>query len=333
VKEGGRALIRCKAEWETQRTVWLSWPHNVENWGERLPALRAFYKEFISLVTQYQDIDLLVNTESEKRDLEIEFSKTDNTYSIRLHVLKTDDIWIRDYGPLFLESGCETAGVNFQFNGWGEKFPPWDNDNAIANKILQKYNYKQIESDFVFEGGNFESNGENVMLTVEECFFASNRNPGLNKIDFEHWSREHLGIEKVLWLPYGLKCDHTDGHVDNIARFISKDSILLYLPERGDPEYERMQLNVKYLNDNSKFTIVPCPYMFPMDFEGELLPSGYCNFIIINNAVVIPSYGNTIDSDVLQFFTSIFPKRNVHSMCIKDLIVEGGGLHCITRNE
>ncbi len=325
--------MRFKGEWEGQKTVWVSWPHNEKHWGSGLEPLRSFYITLIQMMLEFQDVSLLVSTSTIGDVIKKKCEVSDYRFNLECFCVETDDIWIRDYGPVFLEDDEGIVGIDFQFNGWGGKYPPWSHDNAAASKILQTMNCKKIESSIVAEGGNLEGNGRGVLLTVEGCFLDQNRNPGLTTKKAEEWLYRNMGIHTVLWLPYGLKCDHTGGHIDNIARFIDENTIVHYLPENTHSEYSRMLKNIQYIERNSSFTIVPCPLMHEMSHDGVVLPSGYLNFIYVNNGVIVPQYNGRADEAARDFFCKLFVGRNVKFIDIRPLIIEGGGLHCMTKNQ
>ncbi|MGL1933903.1 MAG: agmatine deiminase family protein [Fibrobacterales bacterium] len=322
--------VRCRAEWEHQETVWLAWPHNQKHWGERLSKLREFYIDLIALILEFQPVDLIV-PDSETEEF-VKGKSGECNFSLTFHHMKTDDIWIRDYGPFFFEKDGAQGGVNFIFNAWGEKYPPWENDNAIAKKILQCKHLDELTSSVITEGGNLEINGSGTMLTIDECFFASSRNPTLKRVQFSDWCSQNIGIDTLVWIPHGLECDHTDGHVDNIVRFIDDSTVLLFLPQKDHKEYRRMKENADFLEELGSLSIVPCPFIPQREWQGEALPSGYINFIFVNGAVIIPAYGASEDAEVFTLFEDIFPNRIVKSIDISTLITEGGGLHCMTRN-
>ncbi len=326
-------MVRLKAEWEEQKTVWLSWPHNEKHWGSDLESLRSFYITFIQMLLEFQEVSLLVPSEDIGEIVKQQCETSGRVFELKLFCIETDDIWIRDYGPVFMENDGQSMGIDFQFNAWGEKYPPWDHDNAVASKILQTINCKKIESSIVAEGGNLEGNGRGILLTVEESLFAQNRNPNLTTQKMEDWLCQNMAIHKVLWLPYGLACDHTDGHIDNIARFIDENTIIHYLPEHAHSEYSKMAKNIEYIERNSSFTVIPCPFMHKMSHNGVTLPSGYLNFIYVNNGVIIPQYNGGVDEAARNFFCKLFAGRNVKFIDIRPLIIEGGGLHCMTKNQ
>ncbi|MGL1901458.1 MAG: agmatine deiminase family protein [Fibrobacterales bacterium] len=321
---------RCRAEWEHQETVWLAWPHNQKHWGERLTKLREFYIELIKCILEFQPVDLIIPDVGTKEFVKKEI--VGGKFPITYHQMKTDDLWIRDYGPFFFERDGVKGGVNFVFNAWGEKYPPWESDNAIAKKILHCKHFEELPSSVVTEGGNIEINSSGMMLTIEECFFASGRNPSLKRVQFYDWCRENIGVDTLLWLPRGLECDHTDGHVDNIVRFIDDSTVLLFLPPKGHKEYSRMKENADFLKGYEVLTVVECPFIPQRKWEGETLPSSYINFIFVNGAVIIPAYGAPEDAKAFALFEGLFPNRIVKSINISTLITEGGGLHCMTRN-
>ena len=215
-----KALYRYPAEWEKQEATWLAFPHNKLNWhGERGVKIRKFYVELIRTISEFQPVNVLVPNKK-FLTLDEKFAVADRPYPASFFMVKTDDIWIRDYGPFFVKKGKETVVSETVFNAWGAKFPPWKNDNQIPGRIADLLEYKKgVSVPYIFEGGAIEVNGDGLGMTTLDCLVGKNRNKVEDLSKVIKAICEMLGLRALLVLPKGLVGDHTDGHIDNVARF------------------------------------------------------------------------------------------------------------------
>ena len=322
---------RYPPEWEKQASTWLSWPHNKNEWenrrdGEtakgRLEKIKRFYEELISTILDFQNVNLILANEELLK--EIENIPTKKKHKCKKIIIPNNDIWIRDYGPFFVgATGRLPLLLDFEFNSWGEKFPPWDLDNEVP-KHIALYLGEEIESyPIVLEGGAVEFSGNGLVLTTEQCLLNQNRNPNLSKNEIEKYLKSAFNIEEVLWLKQGLEGDHTDGHIDNIARFIESEKVLIN--EQTNKE------DIRLLKDKDlKLTELPLPMV---KHNGKKLPASYLNFIFINGGVIVPTFNCESDKKALDIFKKIFKDRKVIRIDCSLLIQEGGGLHCMTKQE
>ena len=349
------ALRRYPAEWETQRAVWLSWPHNEKEWGkERLQRIRGFYIELITKVLEFQDVNLIFpNVETlYVTSLPETFDKT--KFKLKKIILPNNDIWIRDYGPFFLEAkngkNKKPLLIDFEFNAWGGKFPPWDLDNNVPKEIAF-YMACEIESyPIIMEGGSLEFSGDGLILTTEQCLLNKNRNPNLNKIDIENILKPVFNIEEIIWLKCGLEGDHTDGHIDDVARFIDSRKILICKSnDKKDGNYKHLNESLEHLKKwahpkkGYKLEIIELPMPDRMEItrprrvrlgrKNERLPNSYANFIFVNGGVIVPMFNCQSDKTALEIFKKAFPERKIAGIDCSLLIEEGGGLHCMTKQE
>lgn len=315
---------RYPPEWEKQATTWLSWPHNEKEWGKkRLPKIKKFYEELISTILDFQNVNLILANEELLK--EIENIPTKKRYKCKKIIIPNNDIWIRDYGPFFVVGARRGVPLllDFEFNSWGEKFPPWDLDNEVP-KHMALYLGQEIESyPIVLEGGAVEFSDNGLVLTTEQCLLNQNRNPNLSKIEIEKYLKTTFNIEEILWLNHGLEGDHTDGHIDNIARFIESKKVLIN--EQTNKEDIKL-LKSKDLN----LTELPLPIV---KHNGKKLPASYLNFIFVNGGVIVPTFNCESDKKALDIFKKIFKDRKVIGIDCSLLIQEGGGLHCMTKQE
>ena len=332
-------------EWEKQAVIWLTWPHNKDEWDKkRLPKIRGFYEKLISILLDFQDVNLIFHTE----DLLVKtrFVVSPNKkHCLRKIIIPNNDIWIRDYGPFFMKCDVEMLHatsllVDFEFNAWGGKYPPWNLDNKVPIKI-SKYLGLEIESyPLVVEGGALEFSGDGLILTTEPCILNKNRNPKLNKNQIENILKSAFNIKEVIWLKRGLKGDHTDGHIDNVARFIAQRKIVVTSTnDKKDPDYKHLKESIEYLKNwkhpkkKYKLEVIELPMPALIKYKGEKLPASYTNFIFVNGGIIVPTFNCEADTKTLAIFKKLFPKRKVIGIDCSLLIQEGGGLHCMSKQQ
>ena len=328
-------MIRFPAEWEPQKRVWLAWPHNAVNWGER-PLIFAFYETLIGIIRRFQPVALIVPP-----DTALSFPSASDDRSrhpIECIPMPTDDIWIRDYGPIFVDDAGKKAVAAFRFNAWGAKFPPWDRDDRVPLQIARKYGIPMAAHDVVFEGGAIDVNGRGVGITTLPCLVGPNRQPPMSRQTVEETLRSALGLTSMLVLPEGLCGDHTDGHVDNVARFLSEDHVVVAREDDTNADNHPILVKAKKAIEafrpggrTLKVSELPLP---PTRAVGdEILPASYMNFIFVNGGLIVPTYGTPLDDVALDFFRSVFPEREVVGIDCTLVIEEGGSLHCLSKQE
>ncbi len=336
-------------EWEKQSATWLSWPHNKKEWGEkRLNKIRDFYIQLVSQILDFQDVNLILANEQLLDEVETIYKLarqiSGEKFKCKKIIIPNNDIWIRDYGPFFVEktrnNKKRSCVLDFEFNSWGEKFPPWNLDNYVPGEIAL---YKGIEIEsypIVLEGGSVEFSGDGLILTTEQCLLNKNRNPNLSKQQIELYLRSTFNIEEIIWLKRGLEGDHTDGHIDDVARFIGPKKILICKSNNSrDKNYKHLNESIKYLKSwkhpkhGYKLDIVELPMPDEMRIKNKRLPNSYANFIFVNGGVIIPMFNCSSDKVVIDIFKKIFPNRKIVGIDCTLLIQEGGGLHCMTKQE
>ena len=325
ILNSGRCYI---PEWENQESVWLAWPHNKNEWKENLGNIRKFYEELITVLLRFQndnlifpDVDLLCET-SVKAIHQL-------PQQLKKIIIPNNDIWIRDYGPFFIkELEGRRMVLDFEFNAWGGKFPPWNLDNNVPREIAL-YKGSEIESyPLVLEGGALEFSGDGIALTTEECVLSETRNKNISKHQTEEIIKRAFNLKEIIWLKNGLANDHTDGHIDNVARFIDSQKILICKSEKKNENYDRLQPSIESLKDY-KFEIIE----IPLPEGSEELPKSYANFIFVNGGIIVPTFSCKTDEKVLEIFKKLFPKREIVGIDCSVLIEQGGGLHCMTKQE
>ena len=336
-----KSSVRYPAEWEKQSATWLAFPHNKTNWyGERGINIRKFYIELICNITEFQPVNLLLPSKSFLTDEE-KAALANRPFPVNFIVIKTNDIWIRDYGPFFMKLGDKKVITEMQFNAWGAKFPPWGLDNAIPQKIAAKTGLPLNESvPYIFEGGAIEVNGDGLGITTEDCLVGKNRN---NERDLKKVVKalcKAFGLKDMLVLPHGLHGDHTDGHIDNVARFVAKDRVVMCMTDnKRSPNYailtEAKQFIENWLKEHyetAKVDTLPLPPQRVLD-DGQILPASYMNYIYVNGGLIFPKYKSPNDAKAKKYFESVYPDRKVIGIDCRTVIEEGGSLHCMSKHE
>jgi len=333
------------AEWEKQNSIILACPLNPETWPDNRPAMEQAYAAFVAAVARTEQITLLCAEPAQSHWRQLLSAIGANSRRISFLSIKTNDAWCRDYAPIVLrqpQSG-QRAIVKFQYNAWGGKFPPWDDDALVPEILSRHLGLPLFQSPLVCEGGALESNGRGLILTTEAVLLNANRNPTGSKNTCEHLLREALGAEQIFWLPSGLCGDDTDGHIDTLARFCNADTILaIYDDDPLSPNYEILRENFRRLqefrqSDGTHLQVIPLPCPKPIRPQGwrtDILPASYANFLIINSAVLVPTYRQAeTDKQALAVIAQAFPGRDIIPIDCYDIIWEGGALHCLSQQE
>lgn len=334
--------ILYPAEWETQAATWLAFPHNEQNWyGERREKIRWFYVELIRNITKFQPVNVLLPSKNFLTDEEKE-ALADRPFPAKFLVIKTNDIWIRDYGPFFLKKKNKTVISETQFNAWGAKFPPWNYDNAIPHTIAEKAGYPFNKSaPIIFEGGAIEVNGDGLGITTLDCIVGKNRNPEKDEAKVVRELCKIFGLRDLLVLPHGLHGDHTDGHIDNVARFVAKDRIVMSYSENPHSANMPILTEAKFImekwlkmhyGESAVVDTLPLPPQRKLE-DGQILPASYMNFIYVNGGLIFPKYRSPNDSVAKKYFEKVYPDRKIIGMDCRTVIEEGGSLHCMSKHE
>ena len=322
---------RAPAEWSRHAAVWTAWPSHADLWEQNLEPARA---EVAALIRAIDDegrgepVQLLVVGDEAADSARVALEGTATT----LHHLDFGDIWLRDTGPIFLASPAGAAAAGFRFNGWGGKYV-LDGDDGVAPGIAALTGVPLARHDWVLEGGAIDVDGTGLVVTTEQCLLNPNRNKGMTMSEAEARLRRDLGLDRVLWLGDGLANDHTDGHVDNLARFIAPG--VLALPEaRGsdDPNREVYRDAFERARDAGvDIALVPSPGRVERD--GEVVPASYMNFYIANTTVVVPTYGTKFDDEAVEKIGALFPGRRAVGLPANHILTGGGSFHCITQQQ
>lgn len=322
---------RFPAEWEKHRATWLSWPHKEASWPGKLDSIYEVYVQFIKELIKGERVCINVADEAMRMQavMLLEDQEVD-TMLIDFFLHPTNDAWCRDHGPAFLVNPTAAqpkAVVKWKYNAWGEKYPPYELDNQIPILTGKALGLPIFEPGIVMEGGSVEFNGRGTLLTTTACLLNPNRNPHLSQAQIEEKLRDFYGVEQVLWLGDGIVGDDTDGHIDDITRFVNADTVVTVVEEnRRDENYKPLQENLTALKkmrleDGKPLTIVELPMPSPVVYEGQRLPASYANFYIGNAAVVVPTYqDHRNDERALSILEKCFPDRSVIGLDSTDII-------------
>lgn len=328
-------MKKVPAEWEKQRVVLMGFPHEETDWaiGGLTEALSPFIR-IAQAIAYSQPLSIICR---DKEAISSHFCSRRNMTFIEI---PTNDTWIRDYGYITVKEGEATTLLDFTFDGWGGKFEA-SFDNRV-NQLLHQKGYMGTtpltQIDFVLEGGSIESDGEGTLLTTTNCLCNPNRNGGLDKKEVEEKLGTHLGAARILWLDYGyLAGDDTDSHIDTLARFVNKETIVyLKCDNAKDEHYESLQkMEVQLQSFRTKegkpYTLIPLPMTDAIyNDKQERLPATYANFLITNDALLYPTYSDKNDKKVGALFEKLFPDREIIPINCLKLIEQGGSLHCST---
>lgn len=330
------------AEWEPHDATWLSWPHKEASWPGKLDKVYGPYCQFIKVIAEGEKVRINVNDEAMKTFAISEMEKVGVDMSqVEFYFFPTNDAWCRDHGPAFLMDVYfyKKAVVDWGYNAWGNKYPPYDLDDDIPTKIANHFELPLYYPEIVMEGGSVEFNGDGTILTTTACLLNENRNPHLTKEEIEAYLINFYGAEQVLWLGEGIVGDDTDGHIDDITRFVNVDTVLTAVESNPlDENYLILQENLAALKemrlwDGRPLNIVELPMPSPVIHEDTRLPASYANFYIANAAVIVPTFRDVNDEIALEIIQSVFPDRKVVGIDSTDIIWGLGSFHCLSQQE
>ena len=330
-------------EWSQQQSVMLSCPINPATWPNTRPALERAYAAFAAAITRFEDLRLNCVAGAQEHYRSLLADAGADLSRVRFHDLPTNDAWCRDHGPIILRhaDGQRRAVLDFDYNAWGGKFTPWDLDDAVPRAIAAMDGLPCFHAPLFCEGGALEVNGRGTLLTTASVVLNPNRNPGMSKARAEQLLMDALGCEQVLWLPSGLAGDDTDGHIDTITRFIAPDVVLTaYDDDPLSPNHDVLKRNdallrAMRLHDGTPLEVIRLPMpepIRPQNWREEILPATYANFLVINNAVIVPTYRqDRRDEQALTIIAQAFPSREIVPSDCYDIVIEGGALHCLSQ--
>lgn len=330
------------AEWAPHRGTWLSWPHRESSWPGRFEPVPAVFAEIVRHLAEREDVHINVADEGlEERARKTLRRAAVPSTNIFFHRHPTNDAWCRDHGPIFLNRVAggrpEQLILDWGYNAWGGKYPPFDDDDRIPSRIGAALGIPVIEPGIVLEGGSIDVNGRGTLLTTESCLLNPNRNGGLGREAIEQYLRDYLGVRHILWLGQGIEGDDTDGHVDDITRFVDATTVVTVVEDDpADPNYRPLQDNLDRLRgmtdqDGRRLDVVTLPMPRPMYQDEQRLPASYANFYIANGVVLMPAYDPQRDEEARAILQRVFPNRKVIPIACTDLVWGLGSIHCVTQ--
>jgi agmatine deiminase len=346
---GISSKFKMPAEWSTHSATQIHWPSNRETWPEeRLSRVEEVFLDIIETLQKYETVillhDIKLNASHIRRQLS---TRNIDEGRVHLYSVPLNDVWARDCGPIFVRKIAENQKSSYlitdwDYNAWGGKYPPFDYDNRLPKWFSESFSIDRIETEMILEGGSIEVNGDGILLTTESVLLNKNRNPEMTRSEIEERLKYFLGIEKIIWLKRGLAGDDTDGHIDDLSRFLNRNTILTMICEdENDINYHALKQNYDILRESTDqygkpFHIITFPLPHTR-IEGttvdgsEYVPASYANFYIANGVVLVPLYDERYDSEVLSLFREYFPDRDIVGIECANLVWGQGSIHCITQ--
>lgn len=332
------------AEWHPHRATWLSWPHKEASWPGKLSAVYRPYCQFIKEVSAGEQVCINVSDTAMQEAATVHLVEAGVDLSkITFYRHPTDDAWCRDHGPAFLinpNADAQKLIIDWGYNAWGNKYPPYEQDDIIPSLVARALDLPVVHPGIVMEGGSVDFNGKGTVLTTAACLLNPNRNPHLKPDEIERYLVDYYGVSQVLWLGDGIVGDDTDGHIDDITRFVNEDTVVTAVEtKRADANYAILQDNLKLLQkmrlpDGKPLNIIELPMPAPVVYDGQRLPASYANFYIANAAVVVPTYRDELnDTKAIDILSACFPDRKVMGIDSTDIIWGLGSWHCLSQQE
>ncbi|MDB4962435.1 MAG: Agmatine deiminase [Myxococcales bacterium] len=325
------------AEWTPHTAVWTAWPHDPEQWLEGLDAPRRALMQMVSAIVDLEGdrprgerVDLLVRDAQDEAAARTLLGRA--AAGVTFHHATYGDVWLRDTGPIFVVRDGELSAARFRFDGWGGKYV-MAGDTEVAARVMAWAGVRGAAYDFVLEGGAIEVDGEGTLLTTRQCMLGGARNPGLDQAALDARLRWALGVERIVWLDRGLENDHTDGHIDTLARFVAPGVVACMEPAPNDPNRDALAGIIADLRAAKlEVVTVPSPGAV-LDATGMLMPASYMNFYIANTTIVVPVYGAAADDAAVAAIAKLFPTRRAVAVDGKSVVVGGGAFHCSTQQQ
>lgn len=333
------------AEWEKHSAVWLAWPYDDTTFPNLIPEVEKTYCYILKSLEESEKVNLIVLPTDKERIKKMLSDNGNNINNISFFEQDYADVWTRDYSPITISNPIENklAFVKWNYDAYGKGHDPYFSDllkdNKVFDNILSDSKNQIFRPGIILEGGAIESNGNGTILTTEQCLLKSNRNLGLNKQDNEKYLKDYLGANNIIWLKNGLINDHTDGHIDEIARFVAPDTIVCaYEDDVNDPNYSILNENFKILEsvvdkNGNKFKIIKLPMPHMNYKDGEKAPVSYANFFIGNSIILMPKFIDENDKSAKDIIQSLFINHKIVEIDCSQIIYGGGGLHCITMQQ
>jgi agmatine deiminase len=331
------------AEFAPHVATWLSWPHKEASWPGKIHTIYPYYCEFVKELTKSEKVCINI-CDSQMKAFAIQYlQEADVDLSkVEFFLHPTNDAWCRDHGPAFLinpGTAEKKIIVDWNYNAWGGKYPPYDLDDVIPTHIAKHYNIPVYHPGIIMEGGSVEFNGKGSLITSTACLLNVNRNPHLSQSQIEEYLMNYYGVEQVLWINEGIVGDDTDGHIDDTVRFVNDDTVLVAIEEnKNDENYELLQNNLQQLKqmrllNGRQINIVELPMPDILFYQDQRLPASYANFYIANHAVIVPTFRCNKDAKALQIIGECFPDREIVGIDSVEIIWGLGSFHCLSQQE
>ena len=331
------------AEWHPHTATWLSWPHKEASWPGKINTIFEPYCKFIKAITEGEKVCINVANDNMKNSaIEHLLQHSINLNKIEFYTHPTNDAWCRDHGPAFIINQKENkkAIIDWNYNAWGNKYPPYDLDDIIPTLIGEKLQLQVFKPNIIMEGGSVDFNGAGTLITSTACLLNPNRNPQFNQSEIENYLSNYYGVNQILWVDEGIIGDDTDGHIDDTVRFINEDTVLAAVEENlTDDNYFLLQKNLKQLKqmrllNGKQLNIIELPMPSnPIVWENQRLPASYANFYIANAIVAVPTYRDMNDDKALSIIERCFPNKKVIGIDSTDVIWGLGSWHCLSQQE
>ncbi len=344
-KTPARLNLRMPAEWEPHVGTWFTWPRpDGISFPDRYDAVPPVYAELIKHLVKVEDVNINVWHADMEHEVRTILTKLKTPLErVFFHHFPAYEPWCRDHGPIFLvrdfHGRHERAVVDWGYNAWGDKYPPYDLDDAVPQHVAALRGLHLFTPGMILEGGSIEVNGTGTLLTTEACLLNKNRNPRMDQGEISRCLRDYLGVERIIWLGDGIVGDDTDGHVDDLSRFVNPTTIVTIVEDNiDDVNYSALQENYRRLRlardaEGRLFNIVKLPTPGRVEYQGQRLPASYANFYIANKLVLVPTFRHANDTVAVEILQQQFPDRQVVGVDSTDLIWGLGSFHCITQQE
>jgi agmatine deiminase len=331
------------AEWEPHEATWISWPKDPVTFPDQvLQKVEKIYLDMMAALHEKEKVHLLVNDEKTEAKVQKLLDEAGVKRNIFIHKIKTVDVWFRDYGPIFVKnySNNKIKMTKWIFNAWGGKYEELMHDNSVVDHMIALLNGMDVaRPGIILEGGSIDVNGKGTLLTTEQCLLNGNRNKQLSKEQIENYLKENLGVSNILWLKEGIVGDDTDGHVDDIARFVGPKTVLCATEHnKSDENHAALQKNFELLTimkdqDGNPLEVKELPMPGEVNSPYGRLPASYANFYIGNGAVLLPVFNHKNDDVAINLLKESFPTRKIVPIYCEPLVWGSGAIHCVTQQQ
>lgn len=328
---------RMPAEWEPHAGTWLSWPHNEASWPDNFEPVPGTFAGLVEALVNYEPVNILASGAV----LEQARTLVGGLPRVSFYDVPTNDAWQRDHGPMFLVGppGSPPALVDWGYNAWGGKYPPFDLDDQVPARVASLLGFRRFEPGIILEGGAVDFNGSGSVLTTEQCLLNPNRNPQHGRADLERYLADYCAARHVIWLGEGIVGDDTDGHIDELARFVGPRTVVAARePDQQDENYEALEDNFRRLQQATdeqgrKLEVIGLTMPRPVRYQDQRLPACYCNFYIANGVVIVPQFDDAADAEAIATLAAVFPNRKVIGLRAVELAWGLGTFHCVTQQQ